>query len=101
MGLGTKVKAKGRSKMEYGLVVINPDPDMELGELVVLWDTTKPDDYEGYYGATFLQEADPNHVFKYIDKNGLQINRSEQSVYKPKRSVADKKKKKKNNGQRL
>ncbi len=71
--IGTKVKFKGGSKMEYGLIVQTPkhltwcdDP------VVILWDTHKEDDYEQ---ALLPYDIVDDYQFKYIDSDGNPINR--------------------------
>ncbi len=72
--VGTKVKAKGRGGMEYGLIVPTPSKlDWCNDPVVVLWDNNRPDDYEQ---ALHVDEADPGYEFKFIDEKGKQINRN-------------------------
>jgi hypothetical protein len=76
MKIGTKVKAKGKHGMEYGIIVPTPAHITWSEETCLTrWDTKDEDDYEGVLGATFLEVADQKHEFKYINNDGTLKNK--------------------------
>lgn len=62
--LGKIVSRRGRSKKEYGVVVMSSKGDQP----VIRYDNTKEHDSEELIGLPF--EEEPNYTLKYINQDG-------------------------------